>query len=388
MYELIAPILHQVGHPALLAEPPSSYGSGDGDGDGLACPQRDELTGRRHHKLFDKPGERARTIMKRAGYAQRTIDTYVSWMVRFWEFNSRRDPKELGAEHVEAFISHLVSDRQVAASTRNQALAALLLLFRKVLEQDLPWLDNLDRAKQPKKLPVVLTSTEVEALFVQLHGVPLLMAHLLYGGGLRLSECCRLRVMDLDFETNQITVRRGKGGKDRVTILPASVESELRAHLEKMRAQHIRDIADGAGWVELPDAYGRKSPSAGREWRWQWVFPATRSYLHKPTGQRRRHHFHQTTLQRHVGRAVRQSGITKRASTHTLRHSFATHLLEDGVNAPTIKKLMGHKSVTTTMIYLHVMDKAYLGVVSPLDRRARRTAAVPPGVKDEEKGGA
>lgn len=277
----------------------------------------------------------------------------------------------MGAKHVTAFLNHL-TNQDVAASTQNQALCALVFLYRHVLEIDLPWLDNLVRAKKPAKLPVVLTRSEVDAVLDQMRGVTALMASLLYGAGLRLMDCCRLRVKDIDFETNQIIVRQGKGEKDRVTVLPDFVKQELREHLEAVKTQHQRDLANGAGFVQLPGALARKKPSASREWAWQWVFPATRHYIHQETGQHRRHHLHETVLQRAVGRAVRASGITKPAGCHTLRHSFATHLLEDGVDIRTIQELLGHKNLATTMIYTHVANCGPLGVRSPLDRRRKK----------------
>ena len=313
MHDIAADGFTHPGIPMLLSEPGSKYGDDeDSAHQGAKKPARRRPCER-------NPGARARETMARMHYSERTIDAYVRWMVRFWEFHGRQDPAELGAEHVIAFLNHLAVQRQVSASTQNQALAALLFLYRHVLELDLPRLDTLKRAKKAQRLPVVMTRDEVDAVLDRLHGVVLLMANLFYGAGLRLTACCRLRVMDIDFETNQITVRRGKGNKDRVTILPKSVKRDLRAHMEAMRAQHRSDIAEGAGWVELPDAYARKSPRAGQEWRWQWVFPATRTYLHEPTGQRRRHHLHQTTMQRAMGRAVRAAGITKQAGCHTLR---------------------------------------------------------------------
>ena len=233
---------------------------------------------------------------------------------------------------------------------------------------DLPWLDGIVRARRPERLPVVLSRDEVRALFQRLDGVSRLMASLLYGAGLRVLECCRLRVQDIDFATNQIVVRGGKGDKDRVTMLPGIAKAGLLVHLEDVRAQHRHDLSAGAGWVELPTALVRKYPSAGREWVWQWVFPATRIYRDRLTGQRRRHHLHESVLQRAVKAAVRQAGLAKRASPHTLRHSFATHLLEDGHDIRTVQELLGHRAVTTTMIYTHVLNRGPAAVRSPADR--------------------
>jgi integron integrase len=266
----------------------------------------------------------------------RTEEAYLGWMRRFHEFHGRRDPASLGHEHVTAFLSALATRRRVAASTQNQALAALLFLYRDVLGVELPWLDGLVRARAPGRLPVVLSRSEVRAVLGCLEGVPRLMATLLYGCGLRLLECCRLRVKDVDFARNQVTVRRGKGDRDRVTMLPAAVKSDLATHLERAKAQHARDLETGAGWVELPGSLSRKLPSAGRDWAWQWVFPATRTYVERESGERRRHHLHETVVQDAVRRAVLASGIPKRATCHTFRHSFATHLLEDGSDIRTV----------------------------------------------------
>jgi integron integrase len=298
----------------------------------------------------------------------RTEEAYLAWMRRFYDHHGRRDPKELGAQHVTAFLSELATRGHVAASTQNQALAALLFLYRDVLGVDLPWLDDLVRAKTPARLPVVLSRDEVRLVLAQMQGEPRLMATLLYGAGLRLLECCRLRVKDVDFARNQITIRRGKGDKDRPTMLPGSVRAALVAHLEKVRAQHARDLAAGSGWVEMPDALSRKLPNAGREWAWQWVFPATRHYVERTSGQKRRHHLHETVLQHAVRRAVLASGIPKRATCHTFRHSFATHLLEDGSDIRTVQELLGHQDVATTMIYTHVLNRGPAGVRSPADR--------------------
>jgi integron integrase len=237
-----------------------------------------------------------------------------------------------------------------------------------VLAQDLPWLDEIVRAKRPARIPVVLSRAEVHAVLDALDGSVRLLTLLLYGAGLRLLEALRLRVQDIDFARNQITVRGGKGDRDRVTMLPAAVGRDLGKHLETVRDQHEADLRAGAGWVELPWALARKYPAAGREWGWQWAFPATRTYLHRDTGQRRRHHLHESVLQRAVKAAVCRTGITKRASCHTFRHSFATHLLEDGADIRTVQELLGHRDVTTTMIYTHVLNRGPAGVLSPADR--------------------
>src|SRR3989441_2461572 len=256
----------------------------------------------------------------------------------------------------------------VAASTQNQALSALLFMYRDVLEVELPWLDGIVRAKRPQRLPVVLTRDEVRAVLRRLEGAPRLMAYLLYGAGLRLLECCRLRVQDVDFASNQIVVRGGKGDKDRMTMLPAVIKPDLARHLESVREQYRRDVECGAGWVELPTALARKYPNAGREWVWHWVFPATRMYVERLTGQRRRHHLHESVLQRAVKHAVCHAGIAKRAGPHTLRHSFATHLLEEGRDIRTVQELLVFNDVSTTMIYTHVLNLGPAAVRSPVDR--------------------
>jgi len=312
--------------------------------------------------------ERAIEAMRLRRFSPRTQEAYLGWMRRYCEFHGRRDPGSLGADDVTHFLNHLATHRKVAASTQNQALAALLFLYREVLGLRLPWLDTLVRASRPSRLPVVLTRDEVEAVLGHLDGVPRLMVTLLCGSGLRLLECCRLRVKDIDFGQNQILVRDGKGGRDRATILPGSLRGDIERHLTRALAQHQRDLAEGAGWVELPDSLGRKIPSAGREWPWQWVFAATRIYLEPGSGERRRHHLHETVVQRAVRNATVASGIAKRATCHTFRHSFATHLLEDGYDIRTIQELLGHKDVATTMIYTHVLSRGPGGVRSPADR--------------------
>lgn len=323
----------------------------------------------------DAPGARAprlldrvRAALRTRHYSRRTEEAYVAWIKRFIFFHGTRHPADMGPGEVTAFLSALAVDRHVAASTQNQALSALLFLYRDVLEVELPWLDDIVRAKRPVRLPVVLTRDEVRALLQHLDGAPRLMACLLYGAGLRVLECCRLRAQDIDLAANQIVVRGGKGDKDRVTMLPAMTKRELRGHLETVRAQHESDIAAGAGWVELPTELLRKYPHAGREWVWQWVFPATRLYRDRVTGQLRRHHLHETVLQRAVRLAAHQAGIAKRASPHTLRHSFATHLLEDGHDIRTVQELLGHRDVSTTMIYTHVLTRGPAAVRSPADR--------------------
>jgi integron integrase len=312
--------------------------------------------------------ERVREAMRLRHFSPRTEEAYLGWMRRYHEFHGRRDPAGLGPEHLTDFLNALATRRHVSSSTQNQALAALLFLYRDVLGIQLPWLDDLVHAKSPARLPVVLTRDEVRSVLARMAGEPRLMAILLYGCGLRLLECCHLRVKDVDFGRNQITVRRGKGEKDRTTMLPVSIKSELAVHLERVRAQHERDIVSGAGWVEVPGALAKKLPSAGREWPWQWVFPATRHYVERETGQKRRHHLHETVVQHAVRHAVLAAGIPKRATCHTFRHSFATHLLEDGSDIRTVQELLGNKDVATTMIYTHVLNRGPAGVQSPADR--------------------
>lgn len=313
-------------------------------------------------------GDRARAAMRLRHVSPRTEKAYLHWMRRYWEFNDRRNPRDLGAPDVTAFLSHLATQEHVAASTQNQALAAILFLYRHVLEIDLPWLDGLVRAKRPQRLPVVMTPDETQAVLGAMDGTPKLIAMLLYGAGLRLLEGCTLRVKDIDFGRRQITVRQGKGDKDRVTVLPSVIVEDLREHLDRVGVQHKRDLETGAGWVDLPSALHRKLPTAGREWAWQWAFPATRRYQHVETGQLRRHHLHETVVQGAVRRAVRSAGLSKRVTCHTFRHSFATHLLEAGYDIRTIQELLGHSDVSTTMIYTHVLNRGPAGVESPADR--------------------
>jgi len=301
-------------------------------------------------------------------YSIRTEQAYVDWIRRFILHFGKRHPRELGAAEVEAFLTHLAVAGKVAASTQNQAKSALLFLYKEVLEAELPWLDNVERAKAPKRLPVVLTRDEVQALLSRLAGTHWLMASLLYGAGLRLMECLRLRVKDVDFSRKEILVRDGKGFKDRVTMLPAALVAPLRAHLERVRELHRQDLAAGLGAVYLPYALERKYPGAARDWGWQYVFPSAKLAVDPHSGETRRHHVQDQAVQRAMKQAVRDADLTKPATPHTLRHSFATHLLEGGQDIRTVQELLGHSDVSTTMIYTHVLNKGGRGVISPLDR--------------------
>jgi integron integrase len=312
--------------------------------------------------------DQVRYAIRTRHYSRRTEKTYVGWIRRYILFHGKRHPAEMGAAEITSFLSWLAVSRNVSASTQNQALSALLFLYSAVLERDIPWLDGVVRAKVPRRLPVVLTREEVRAVLDQLEGTPRLMTTILYGAGLRLLECARLRAKDVDFSSNQIFVRAGKGEKDRVTLLPAMVKVDLARHLERVRRQHGEDLERGAGWVEIPHALSRKYLTAGKEWGWQWVFPATRTYVDRSTGQRRRHHLHESVVQRAVKEAVRRAELAKPASCHTFRHSFATHLLEDGYDIRTVQELLGHKDLSTTMIYTHVLNRGWGGVRSPADR--------------------
>ena len=308
-----------------------------------------------------------RRAIRSRGYSPRTEEAYCTWVGRFSAFHSRRPLRQLGALEIQSFLSHLAAVKNVSASTQNQALAALLFLYVHVLGVPPEKLGDFVRAKRPQHLPVVLTPAEVGAVLARMTGVTRIMASVLYGSGLRLMECCRLRVKDVDLERREIVVRAGKGQKDRRTMLPERLVAPVRRHLVDVREQHEIDLRRGAGVVELPGALDRKLPGASRDWVWQWIFPATRPYYHKETAIWRRHHLHETVLQGAVREAALRAGITKRVSCHTFRHSFATHLLEGGYDIRTIQELLGHKDVSTTMIYTHVLNRGGLAVHSPLD---------------------
>lgn len=318
--------------------------------------------------------DRVRDALAMRHYSPRTREAYVGWIKRFIRFHGRRHPAELGAGEVAAFLSDLAVRGRVSASTRNQALAALTFLYSEVLGRELGRVGEavpVVPAKRPSNLPVVMTRAEVSAVMSKLRGVDALMASLLYGAGLRLLECARLRIKDVDFGAMQVTVRRGKGSRDRVSLLPRTLVEPLRAHVAAVRTQHEADLEQGAGHVALPGALRMKYPNASREWGWQWLFPATRAYTDPETQERRRHHRHETALQRAVRVAAVAAGIVKPVSCHTFRHSFATHLLESGYDIRTIQKLLGHRDLKTTMIYTHVLERGPLGVKSPLDGLSR-----------------
>ncbi len=312
--------------------------------------------------------ERVHEIIRRKHYSIRTEQAYVDWIKRFILFHDKRHPKDLGATEVEAFLTHLAVDRDVSASTQNQAQSALLFLYREVLGIELSWLDAVARAKTPTKLPVVLTVDEVTRILDRLTGTHRLIGRLMYGTGLRILEALRLRVKDVEFERGEILVRDGKGLKDRVTVLPRGLMRPLHVHLKDVAVMHRQDLDDGFGAVWLPFALARKYPAAPREWPWQYVFPAGRRSMDPRSGVVRRHHVGDQAFQRAMRQAVRDAHIHKPATPHTLRHSFATHLLESGYDIRTVQELLGHSNVSTTMIYTHVLNRGGRGVISPLDR--------------------
>ena len=317
-----------------------------------------------------KPGALLQAVhqaMRERHYSFRTETAYTSWIKRYIEFSGRQHPRDLKAPDLQRFLDNLVQERDVSAGTHQQALCAIAFLYHNVLNVDVPWLTTFIRPRPSRHLPVVLTREEVRNVLDAMSGVPRLMAQLLYGSGLRLLECARLRVKDLDFSGNQLVVRCGKGDKDRLTMLPRPIVEPLREHLQQTHAQHQNDLAKGGGFVELPGAIGNKYLNANRDWIWQWVFPTSRQYREAQSGELRRHHLHETVLQRAVKLAVVQAGVTKAASCHSLRHSFATHLLEAGYDLRTIQELLGHRDVATTMIYTHVLNRGPFGVRSPLE---------------------
>lgn len=311
--------------------------------------------------------DEVRSRIRAKHYSRRTEQSYTHWIKRFILFHGKRHPNDMGAKEVEAFLSSLAVVRNVSASTQRQALAAILFLYKEVLAVDLPWLDGITRAKERVRVPVVLSKAEVGRLLTVLEGVHGLMARLMYGSGMRLMECLRLRVKDVDFDRMELTVREGKGGKDRHTMLPSTLTSPLSEHLARVRVVNEADRAAGVPGVWMPDALERKYPAAGVSWGWFWVFPSASPAVDPVTGLMRRHHAHEQALQRAVKLAASRAGIAKPVTTHILRHSFATHLLESGYDIRTVQELLGHSDVSTTMIYTHVLNKGGRGVRSPLD---------------------
>jgi len=331
-------------------------------------PRREETPpenrGPLRHRSLD---ERIHAIIRMRNMSPRTEATYRWWIHELLDFHGVSDPTVLGEDELTAFLSSVATDRKAAASTQSQALSATLFLYKRVLDRPFPWLDRLIRARRPKRLPTVLSRQQVQVLLAELEGTDRLMASLLYGAGLRLLECCRLRVKDLNIDRRELLIREGKGNKDRVSMIPRGLLPELEAHLAAKQLEHKRRVERGGGHVRLPNNLERKLTSAAREWPWQWVFPATRTYVDSETGERLRHHHHQTAIQKAVRLAARTVGLPNRAGCHTLRHSFATHLLERGTDIRTIQELLGHKDVATTMIYTHILNSGAFGVTSPLD---------------------
>lgn len=315
-------------------------------------------------RLYDRIIE----VLRVRHYSRRTEEAYLHWIRRYIEFHEHQHPRLLAERDVNRFLTHLAVDEHVAASTQNQALSAILFLYEHVLEQPLDRIEGVVRAKKPRRLPVVLTEDEVARLFEHLCGTPRLIAMLLYGGGLRQMEALRLRVKDLNFEARVVIVREGKGDKDRRTPLPAALVAPLQAHLVRVKRIHEQDLASGFGAVELPHAFDRKSPQAAKNWLWQYVFPGANISTDPRSRVRRRHHYHESNMARALAEAARRADLAKRVTCHTLRHSFATHLLESGSDIRTVQELLGHASVETTMIYTHVMNRPGLNVQSPMDR--------------------
>jgi integron integrase len=330
----------------------------------MGAPSRSETTEPdRKPKLLD----RLREALRSRHYSRRTEETYCLWVRRFIYFHKIRHPAEMAEPEINAFLTHLAVKDRVSASTQTQALSALVFLYRNVLKREIGELEGLIRARKPKRLPIVLTKDEVRAVITELEGQNRLIAGLMYGAGLRLMECLRLRVQDLDFSANQITVRDGKGSKDRLTMLPQGIKEPLKEHLKGVQTIHQRDLKEGWGRVFLPDALARKYLNAAAEWRWQWVFPQENRWVNPRTGEEGRHHVDESIVQKAIKTAVRKAGITKHATCHTFRHSFATHLLQDGYDIRTVQELLGHEDVKTTMIYTHVLNRGGRGVRSPMD---------------------
>lgn len=314
-------------------------------------------------KLLDE----VRNSLRTQNYSYRTEKTYVNWIRKFILFHNKRHPREMGEKEINQFLTYLAVNQKVSASTQNQALSALLFLYKLILRKEIGWIGNLQRARKSKKIPVVFTKEEVKKVMLHLHGKCWLAAALMYGSGLRLMECMTLRIKDLDFSCRQITIRSGKGNKDRLTMLPGAAISPLKTHLIRVKTLHDKDLAEGFGSVRLPNALKRKFPNAHKEWRWQYVLPATTRYFDPEDKVHRRHHFHESAVQRAVKDAIDRASITKKGSCHTFRHSFATHLLESGQDIRTVQELLGHSDVRTTMVYTHVLNRGGMGVISPMD---------------------
>jgi integron integrase len=325
------------------------------------------LTRMVEHTVKLKLLEQVRRACRARQFSRRTESAYIAWVHRFVLYHGKKHPATLSHTAIEEYLTHLADDRNVSASTQNQAASALLFLYREVLAIAVEAPTDIVRPRKPRRLPVVLSRGEVAAVLRELSGSKQLVGKLLYGSGLRLLEALRLRVKEIAFDRGEITVRGGKGGGDRVTMLPQAARADLLRQVEHVRIDHQKDVGRGAGWVDLHSAFARKSPAAGRDLAWQYLFPAARTHLDRQTGEVRRHHLHESAMQRAVTAAVRSAGIPQRASCHTFRHSFATHLLEDGYDIRTVQELLGHKSVATTMIYTHVLNRGGRGVTSPLD---------------------
>lgn len=311
---------------------------------------------------------RVRQQVRLRGYSYSTEKTYVSWIRRYILYHNKRHPEDMGKVEIEAFLTHLAVDRHVAPSTQNQAFNAILFLYRQVLRTEMPQEISAIRSKRPTRVPTVLTRDETFKIIDAMSGVHQLMAELIYGCGLRVSECARLRVKDIDFEMNQVVVRSGKGKKDRITVLPDRIKRRLPIHLKVVQRIHQKDLAEGYVRVQLPNALGRKYKNADAQWGWQFVFPAKSRAKDPRSNTIRRHHLHVSSLQKAIRRAVKACAVIKPVGCHTFRHSFATHLLSDGYDIRTVQELLGHKDVSTTMIYTHVLNRGGRGVCSPLDR--------------------
>lgn len=322
-----------------------------------------KLANRSKPKFLDQ----VRLALQSRHYSKSTVNTYCRWIKRFIVFHKMRHPKQMGQREINAFLTHLAVDKKVSASTQNQASSALLFLYRNVIKREIDALSDVVRARKPLRLPAVMTRDEVKAVLEQLEGDRRLVASLLYGSGLRLGECLSLRVQDIDLNRYEITVRNAKGAEDRMTMLPQSLRTPLQDHLRNVKAMHRRDLSAGWGKVELPNALARKYPNAAHDWRWQWVFPQRNRWKNPRSGEEGRHHMDASLVQKAVTHAVRRAGLTKRATCHTFRHSFATHLLADGYDIRTVQELLGHKDVRTTMVYTHVLNRGGKGVRSPVD---------------------